>query len=167
MQTQLFDNAGRGRTFDILQQVRNQDYQDVAHEDLDHINGGIQRRFKIKPADYQQRFMSEEKIDEMKFFQKVNETIELSQNQELTKKKLIQLIKQLNDTTATDILPPVANPIDGEPIGMHQKFKLMTSEVKRDSSQKVLKQIRTLQKQQRLGPNFWQTKYKPTQLQNF
>lgn len=48
---------------------------DVAHEDLDYVNGGVQRRFKIRPADYHKRYLSEEKIGELKFFQKVNETI--------------------------------------------------------------------------------------------
>lgn len=52
-------------------------------------------------------------------------------------------------------------------VAMHQKFKLMSSEIKRENSQKVLKKIKQLQKQQRLGPNFWLSQYNNTSFQTF
>jgi len=47
----------------------------VGHADLDNINGGISRRFKIQPSDYESKLISDDKIDELQFFQRVNETI--------------------------------------------------------------------------------------------
>eukprot|EP00347_Sterkiella_histriomuscorum_P014720 403359809 len=88
-----------------------------------------------------------QKLETMTLFKKVNENILKQQNQELMKGKLIKLVEKLNQELPQE---------QQQDTMFKSRFLKKKNSDKRMCSQSTLRLIKEYEKQNRLGPQFWQ-----------